>query len=190
MINFSYLRFAVTTYDKMTYFLYCTDSIPVQKENTMRDGMPKLYIDADACPVKNEIYKATEKYGMTVYVVCNSYMNVPSQDRIHLVVVDQGPDEADNWIAENAVKGDIVVTADIPLASRCIQNGVRVLDTRGKEFTEDSIGNALASRDLNEHLRMMGVISSGPPPLAKKHKSDFISKLHQVIQALMNEMKK
>lgn len=152
----------------------------------MENRIPELYIDADACPVKNEIYKATGKYKITVHVVSNSFMSVPEEDRIHLVVVDKGPDEADNWIADNVKEGDIVVTADIPLASRCIKNGARVLDTRGKEFTEDSIGSAVASRDLNDHLRMMGVISGGPPPMAKKNKSDFISKLHQVMQALMS----
>ncbi|MDP8222083.1 MAG: YaiI/YqxD family protein [Candidatus Lernaella stagnicola] len=151
----------------------------------MQGRIPELYIDADACPVKNEIYKATEKYNVTVYVVCNSTMNVPIKTRIHLTVVDKGPDEADDWIVENVTEGDIVVTADIPLASRCIKKGARVLDNRGREFTEDSIGSALAARDLNEHLRMMGVIMTGPRPLEKKNRSEFVSKLHQVIQALM-----
>jgi uncharacterized protein len=145
----------------------------------------QIYIDADACPVKNEIYRAAGKYDITVHIVCNSFMNIPAQPHLHLVVVDSGPDEADNWIADNVLEGDIVVTADIPLASRCIKKSARVLDNRGREFTEDSIGTALASRDLNEHLRMMGVLSTGPRPMAKKDKSDFISKLHQVIQALL-----
>ncbi len=156
----------------------------------MKNRMPELYIDADACPVKNEIYKATGKYKIIVYVVCNSFMNTPAKDRIRLVVVGKGPDEADNWIADNVKQGDIVITADIPLAARCIKNSARVLDTRGKEFSEDSIGDLLASRDLNEHLRMMGVISGGPPPMGKKNKSEFVSKLHQVIQSLTLPAKK
>ncbi len=147
--------------------------------------MTQVYIDADACPVKNEVYKASGKYNLPVYVVCNSFMNTPQEDRIHLIVVEAGMDAADDWIAEHAETDDIVITADIPLAGRCVKKGARVLDMRGKEFTEDSIGTAVAMRDLMDHLRMMGEVGGGPPPMAKKNRSDFISKLHQVIQSIL-----
>lgn len=144
---------------------------------------PAIYVDADGCPVKNEIYRATGKYGLSVYVVCNSYLNVPAEERIRRVVVGRGADVADDWIAERVAPGDIVVTTDIPLADRCIKKGARVLDARGREFTPDSIGAALATRDLMEHLRWMGLTSGGPPPAEKKDRSQFLAKLHEVIQA-------
>ena len=146
---------------------------------------PDVYIDADGCPVKNEVYRATEKYGLNVILACNSFMNVPQQDRIRLVVVPEGPDEADNWIAEHVGENDIVITADIPPADRCIKAGARVLDVRGSEFTPDSIGNQMATRELMTHLRMIGEMSGGPRPFGKKDKSKFISKLHQMIQSVM-----
>jgi len=148
---------------------------------------PEIYVDADGCPVKQEIYRASGKYHMTVYVVCNTNMNVPKEERIHLVVVGREPDAADDWIAEHAGAGD---TTDIPLADRCIKKGAKVLDARGREFTEDSIGSAMAMRDLMDHLRMMGLTSGGPPPLVKKDRSKFLSKLHEVIQSLMRDVGK
>lgn len=145
---------------------------------------PEIYVDADGCPVKAEIYRATGKYGLIVHVVGDRYLHVPDEERIRLIVVKRGLDAADDWIAEHAGSGDIVVTTDIPLADRCLKKGARVLDVRGHEFTEDSIGNAMATRDLMRHLRDMGVMGGGPPPVEKKDKSQFVSKLHQVIQAL------
>lgn len=146
--------------------------------------MLAIYIDADGCPVKEEVYRAANKHRLDVFVVCNSFMRVPRNERIRLVVVDSGPDVADDWIAGHVQAGDIVITADIPLADRCLKEGARVLDTRGREFTTDSIGDALATRDLMDHLRMIGAASGGPPPFAKKDQSQFSSKLHQVIQSL------
>ncbi len=143
-----------------------------------------VYVDADGCPVKNEIYRASEKYGATVHVVCNRYMNVPADPRIRLVVVEAGPDIADDWIAERAEAGDLVVTADIPLADRCLKRGARVLDVRGREFTPDSIGGQMATRALMEQLRMMGEMGGGPPPVEKKDRSKFLEKFHQIMQAL------
>jgi len=151
--------------------------------------MLEIYIDADGCPVKDEVYRATGKYGLRVHVVCNQYLNVPNEERIKLVVVGRGPDIADDWIAAHASAGDIVITTDIPLADRCLKNGARVLDVRGREFTPDSIGNAMATRELMQHLRNMGAIGGGPPPVAKKDKSQFVAKLHQVIQALQRAAK-
>ncbi len=146
---------------------------------------PDIYIDADGCPVKEEIYRATRKYGLTVFVVCNSPMGTPPESRIRLVVVERGPDVADDWIAAHAGAGDIVVTTDIPLADRCLKNGARALDARGREFTEDSIGSAMASRELMQHLRLIGAASGGPPPVEKKDRSKFLAKLHEVIQAVL-----
>lgn len=147
--------------------------------------MTDVYIDADACPVKQEVYKATKKYGLKVFVVSNSFMKTPLEDRISFVLVKDGPDEADNWIAEHAGKDDIVITADIPLADRCLKKGARVLDPRGREFTEQSIGEKLAMRDLMEQIRMGGEITGGPPPFDQKARSEFTSKLHQVIQGIL-----
>lgn len=147
--------------------------------------MPDIYIDSDGCPVKNEVYRASGKYGLTVFVVCNTYMNVSNEERIRLVVVDKGPDVADDWIAEHVGADDVVITSDIPLADRCIKKGARVLDARGREFTEDSIGNAMATRELMNHLRMMGDMTGGPRPFEKKDRSRFLSKLHEVIQSIM-----
>ena len=147
--------------------------------------MTAIYVDADACPVKNEVYKAAAKYGLAVFVVGNAYMRVPASDRIQFILVDKGLDVADDWIAEHAGSEDIVITSDIPLADRVIKSGARVLNSRGAELTPDSIGEKLAARNLNEHLRMMGIVGGGPAPLGQKDRSQFSSKLHQVIQSIL-----
>jgi len=152
--------------------------------NSKSTMAPTVYIDGDGCPVKDEVYRATGKYGLVVFVVANSYMKTPVGQRIRLVVVESGADVADDWIAERVGDGDIVITTDIPLADRCLKKGARVLNTRGREFTPESIGNAVATRDLMEQLRMMGQQTGGPPPVKKKDRSQFSSKLHQVIQSL------
>ena len=147
--------------------------------------LPDIYIDADGCPVKEEIYRASAKYGLAVYVACNTPMKVPREERIRLIIVGRGQDAADDWIAEHAGAGDVVVTTDIPLADRCLKKGARVRDVRGREFTDDSIGTAMATRDLMQHLRLMGEMSGGPPPVAKKDRSKFLAKFHEVLQALI-----
>ena len=146
--------------------------------------MLDVYVDADACPVKDEVYRVAERYGLNVILVANSPFRVPLDPRIRLVVVGSGFDEADNWIAENAGAGDIVVTADIPLASRCLKQGARVIGSTGRPFTDASIGSALAGRDLSAHLRETGVITGGPPPLGKQDRSRFLQQLDQDIQAI------
>jgi uncharacterized protein YaiI (UPF0178 family) len=156
---------------------------PSETEQTPRP--PDIYVDADGCPVKEEIYRAARKYGLNVYVVCNAPMRTPADGRVHLTVVGRGPDEADKWIAERAGPGDLVVTADLLLADRALKKGARVLDARGREFTTDSIGSLLATRDLMNDLRMAGAISCGPPPLEQKEKAKFSSKLHEAIRALL-----
>jgi hypothetical protein len=137
----------------------------------------RIFVDADACPVKNEIYRVAERYGLKVFVVANSYMSVPRGELIERVIVPEGPDVADGWIAERAGPGDIVITADIPLAGRCVKKGASVLSPTGKVFDGDSIGMALATRDLMTDLRSAGAVTRGPPPLSRQDVSRFLSAL-------------
>jgi uncharacterized protein YaiI (UPF0178 family) len=143
-----------------------------------------LYIDADACPVKEETYRVAARYQLLVTLVANSRMRIPNDPRISLVVVGDALDAADDWIAEHAEPHDIVVTADIPLASRCINKGAVVIGTTGRPFTEDNIGSAVADRDLLSELREAGEITGGPPPLEKRDRSRFLQKLDEAIQSI------
>jgi hypothetical protein len=147
----------------------------------------KIYIDADACPVKNETYKVADRYSIPVCVVANSWMRVPEGSLVTLQVVEGDFDAADDWIADHTMPGDIVITGDILLASRCIEGGARVLGTRGKEFTEAGIGEAVAMRALKDQLRQMGEITGGPPPMARKSRSRFLATLDQIVNAILNE---
>ena len=140
-----------------------------------------LYIDADACPVKEEVYRVARRYGLKVFVVSNAWINVPREVLIEQVVVDAGPDVADDWIAERAVTGDIVITADIPLADRCLKSGAQALKSNGQPFTPDSIGSALAGRMVGEHLRSIGVATSGPPPFSNADRSRFLQALDTAV---------
>lgn len=140
-----------------------------------------IYVDADACPVKDEVYVVATRYGVGVKLVANSAMYAPSDFGVEMIVVEQGPDAADDWIAERAAAGDIVVTADIPLAARCLEAGAAVLGTTGRLFTEDSIGGALAGRELSSHLRESGIQTRGPRPISEKDRSRFLSKLDQLV---------
>ncbi|QYF86524.1 YaiI/YqxD family protein [Brevundimonas sp. PAMC22021] len=144
--------------------------------------MTTLFIDADACPVKEEVYRVARRYGLKVFVVSNAWMQVPrGEPLIEQVVVDAGPDVADDWIAERAVPGDVVITADIPLADRCLKAGAQALKANGQPFTPDSIGSALAGRMVGEHLRSMGVATSGPPPFSAADRSRFLQALDQAV---------
>ena len=149
--------------------------------------MPSIYIDADGCSVKNEVYKVAHRYGIRVFVVANRYSSTPKSPWIEPVVVGSQFDAADDWIVEHIEPLDLVITSDIPLADRCIKGGARVLGAKGREFTENSIGSALAARQLNEHLRDMGVISGGPKPMQPKDKSRFLSKLDEMVNAVLRE---
>jgi uncharacterized protein YaiI (UPF0178 family) len=154
--------------------------------------MITLLIDADACPVKQEAYRVAERHllkgvAIKVFVVSNSPIAVPRDEMIERVVVAAGMDEADNWIAERAKRGDIVVTADVPLASRCVKVGAAVLAPNGKPFTEDMIGAALATRNLMDSLRSAGEITGGPKPFAARDRSAFLSALDQAIVRLVRE---
>ena len=143
-----------------------------------------IYVDADACPVKPEIYKVAGRHRLRVFVVANSFMAVPRDPWIERVVVSDGFDAADHWIAERARRGAIVVTADIPLADRCIKAGADVIGPTGKPFTEASIGMALATRDMMEDLRAMGTLSGGPKPFSARDRSAFLQALDVAIQRL------
>jgi len=143
-----------------------------------------IYVDADACPVKNEIYRVAARHGIKVIVVSNSPIAVPRDPLIERVVVAAGVDEADNWIVERAIGGDIVITADIPLASRCVKAGAAVIAPTGRAFTEESIGLALATRNLMDSLRSAGEITGGPKSFSPRDRSSFLSALDQAIVRL------
>ena len=141
---------------------------------------PTIFVDADACPVKEEVYKVARRCGCRVQVVANSFMRTPSG--VTLTVVDAGPDAADDWIAERVQTGDIVITNDIPLASRALKAGGAALGATGNAFTEASIGAALAQRELMEHLRSFGEGLGGPKPFSPADRSRFLSALDAAVQ--------
>ena len=146
--------------------------------------MLHIFVDADACPVKKEVYRVAKRYHLNVTLVANSWMRVPKEPWITLEVVADGFDEADNWIAEHLQLDDIVVTADIPLANRCLKKGAHVIGTTGKPFTENNIGQAVATRDLMSELRSAGEITGGPPPINKGDRSHFLHQLDDMIQSI------
>ena len=151
--------------------------------------MIALFIDADACPVKQEIYRDAERHALKgtaikVYVVSNSPIAVPREEMIERVVVGAGMDEADNWIAERAKRGDIVITADVPLASRAVKAGAEAIAPNGRAFTADSIGMTLATRNLMDSLRSAGEITGGPKPFSPRDRSSFLAALDQAIVRL------
>ena len=145
--------------------------------------MPTLYLDADACPVKDEAYRVAARYAVPTVVVANSHMRVPAGPLVELVV-RPGFGAADDYIAEVCGPGDVVVTADIPLAGRALVKGSRVLDPRGREITDNEIGAALGMRELMEDLRARGEVTGGPPPMAAKDRSRFLAKLDEVLVAV------
>jgi uncharacterized protein YaiI (UPF0178 family) len=143
-----------------------------------------IYVDADACPVKNEVYRVAARHRIKTIVVSNSPIAVPRDPLIERVVVAAGMDEADNWIAERAARGSIVITADIPLASRCVKAGAATIAPTGRVFSEDSIGMTLATRNLMDSLRSAGEITSGPKSFSPRDRSSFLSALDQAIVRL------
>ncbi|GMW02088.1 MAG: hypothetical protein AMXMBFR84_32240 [Candidatus Hydrogenedentota bacterium] len=144
---------------------------------------PSIYVDGDACPVKNEVYRVAERCGLPVVLVTNMSMWAPEKSWITNVVVDDNPDAADDWIVEHVQPGDIVVTEDIPLAARCLKNGSAAVSTKGRIFTEDSIGNTVAGRDLMTQLRDQGMVTGGPAPFQPKDRSRFLQSLDKLVQA-------
>lgn len=149
--------------------------------------MIEIVVDGDGCPVKDETYVVATRYGLPVLLVANSRMVVPDGFGVEMVVVDQGPDAADDWIAAHVQPGDVVVTADLPLAARCLEAGARVLGTNGRVFSADSIGDLLATRGLKQHLRETGVMSGGPPAMSARDRSRFLSKLDELVQLGLRE---
>jgi uncharacterized protein len=150
----------------------------------------RLFVDADACPVKDEVYRVAERHGLPVYVVAGSFIRVPHDARIERVAAGPGSDAADDWIAERVEPGDIVITSDIPLASRCVKAGGEVIAPTGRRFSEDSIGMALAVRNLMTDLRSAGGQTSGPKPLTPRDRSTFLSELDQTIRRLQRSRRR
>ncbi|HEV7438388.1 MAG TPA: YaiI/YqxD family protein [Methylobacterium sp.] len=143
-----------------------------------------IYIDADACPVKDETYRVAARYGLHVTVVANSFLNVPREPWIERIVVGDALDAADDWIAERAGPDAIVITADVPLASRCVKAGAAVLAPTGKAFTDASVGMALATRNLMQDLREAGTITGGPKPFSARDRSAFLGALDRAVNRL------
>lgn len=146
--------------------------------------MSRILVDADACPVKEEIYRVARRCGLGVTLVANAWMRTPPEPWLSLQLVGNDIDAADDWIVENIQPDDIVITADIHLANRCLKGGVRVLGPTGKAFSDASIGDSVAMRDLLAELRGSGEITGGPPPISKRDRSLFLQKLNEIIQAI------
>ncbi len=144
-------------------------------------GMTRIFIDSDACPVKDEVYRVAGRYGLHTLVVANRMIALPDSPLIERVVVEAGPDVADDWIAERSVENDIVITADIPLAARCVEKGVHVLDPKGRVLDGDAIGMALAMRNLMTDLRSAGMMTPGGAAFGKADRSRFLSALDTLV---------
>jgi uncharacterized protein len=151
---------------------------------TVKSNEIAIYVDADACPVKAEVYRVAERHRLKVYVVANSFVAVPREPFIERVVVGGGFDAADDWIAERVSRGDIVVTADVPLASRCVKAGADAIAPNGRAFTEASVGMALATRNLMRDLREAGAVTGGPKPFSPRDRSAFLSALDLAVVRL------
>jgi uncharacterized protein YaiI (UPF0178 family) len=152
-------------------------------------SLVKIYVDADSSPVKNEVIKVAKRYGLTVYLVSNSEIQIGQDESVEMVIVSGNFDAADDWIAERVTDQDIVASGDIPLASRCLEKGARVIDPKGRIFTVESIGEALANRQLMAYLRDMGNITRGAAPYAKQDRSRFLQRLDDLIQAAFKEQR-
>ena len=143
----------------------------------------QIFIDADACPVKDEVVRVAERHNLPVLLVSNSWMRGPDHPLVQRFTVNNHPDAADDWIAEHITASDVCVTSDIPLASRCLAKGARALSSYGKNWTPDNIGNALAGREIAQHLREIGAHTGGPAPITKADRSRFLSALDTAVQA-------
>lgn len=141
----------------------------------------EIFIDADACPVKDEVYKVAQRYGLKVWVVSNAFMMIPQHPRIERVIVDAGPDVADDWIAERAEAHDIVVTNDIPLAERVLVRGASAIAPNGRVFDRETIGSAIAQRAIMEQIRSTGAITGGPKPFDRNDRSRFLQALDEAV---------
>ena len=151
----------------------------------MPEDSPRLFIDADACPVKEEVYRVAARYGFHTFVVANGRLTVPRSPLVELKVVSGRFDAADDWIVAQVTPEDIAITSDIPLAARVLAKGARALDPKGRVFSPDSIGDALAAREFSAFLRDMGEQGGGPAPFTRKDRSRFLQSLDTVIQSLL-----
>lgn len=149
--------------------------------------MTALYVDGDACPVREEVYRVADRLGLRVYVVSNGSrpMRPTGRANVQMVTVAATPDAADDWIAEHITAADVCITADIPLAARCLEKGARAVAPTGRHWTTDNIGNALAGRELSRHLRELGVNGGGPPPLTRQDRARFLTAMDAAVQAAM-----
>jgi uncharacterized protein YaiI (UPF0178 family) len=152
--------------------------------------LTEIYVDGDACPVREEIYRVAARLKVKVFVVSNGSRPIrpPGMSNVSMVLVGDTADAADDWIAARVRAMDVCITSDIPLASRCLRKGARVVSPRGKQWTEANIGNALAGRDIAQHLRELGAITRGPAPLTKQDRSRFLSALDTAVQAALREV--
>ena len=165
-----------------------TESDPIDRpEVPDLNPTTRIYVDADACPVKDEIYRVAIRHGLPVSVVAGNFIRVPQDPLIERIAAGSGMDAADDWIAERAGKGDIVITSDIPLASRCVKAGADVIAPNGKPFTEASIGMTLAVRNLMTDLRSSGEVTGGPKSFAPRDRSAFLSALDQTIRRIQRQ---
>lgn len=151
--------------------------------------MTVLYVDGDACPVREEVYRVADRLGLSVFVVSNGSRPIRPTGRpnVHLITVAAMPDAADDWIVDRITSADVCITADIPLASRCLAKDARAVAPNGKHWTTDNIGNALAGRELSRHLRELGVVSGGAPPFSKQDRALFLSALDVAVQAALRQ---
>jgi uncharacterized protein YaiI (UPF0178 family) len=151
-----------------------------------------IYVDGDACPVREEVYRVADRLALRVFVVSNGSRPIlpPGRDHVRMIVVSDGADAADNWIAERITVADICVTSDIPLAARCLAKGARALAPTGKLWTSDNIGHALAGREVSRHLRELGLGGGGPAPFAKADRSRFLSALDTAVQAALRQARR
>jgi uncharacterized protein len=147
--------------------------------------LPEIYVDADACPVKDEVIKVATRHGLGTYMVSDGGIRPYPSPLVELVIVEQGADAADDWIAEHISNGDIAITSDIPLAARCLEQGAQALKPNGEAFTENSIGMALATRELMQGLRESGEITGGPRPFSNRDRSEFLNALEVAVQKII-----
>jgi len=161
-------------------------SLPLRTETSTKGcSLIRIFVDADGCPVKNEVFRVALRYSLKVYVVSNSRMRIPPDRLFELVIVKRDADAADDWIVEHVKEDDVAVSADIVLAARCLEKGAHVLDPKGRVFTEESIGGALANREFTAYLRDMGNITGGPAPFEKRDRSRFLQQVDNLIQAAL-----
>jgi uncharacterized protein YaiI (UPF0178 family) len=151
-----------------------------------------IYVDGDACPVREEVYRVADRLQLKVFVVSNGSRPIlpPGRANVSMIVVSEGADAADNWISERITAADICITADIPLAARCLGRGARAIAPTGKLWTSDNIGNALAGREVSRHLRELGMTGGGPAPFAKADRSRFLSALDTAVQAALRQARR